>query len=344
MEVIKRKAYQFVSYYGYSGYKKPQDNFIQRSGIIVDRFKTFEEYRNSFQNRFFHFLERDVFNDTNKMINNSSIYNDSDDKKTHLLLYTHNELNTLIDKEINSDYLDIYHKTEKLCKEIKDDMNLLKLKQQERIKTKVYESENKQIDKEIEKIIKSMTEKVQLCEFNLKKLSSISNSHLSDMDRSIKDNIQITLSQKIHEFSLEFRKNEEQFMEKLKKLGTNSSVIDDEDTSTKDFENKYGNNFLNQDVKDKNLIKKNEAIDSFLASINKLSLIFKDLQLVTQEQGTILDRIDYNIEISIHNTQKAYKHISETNKLQQSNCFRNIILLLMSIIFFECIFLINKYL
>ena len=33
-------------------------------GIIRDQIKTFNEYRANFQNRFFHFLEKDIFDDS----------------------------------------------------------------------------------------------------------------------------------------------------------------------------------------------------------------------------------------------------------------------------------------
>jgi syntaxin 16 len=321
------------------------DNFFI-SGVICDKSAIFKEYRNSYQNRFFHFLEKDVFKDSNNLLKNSSIFNEyDDDKKEHLLSSTNIELKNLKDKSIKNNYLEIFHNTEELYKELNNDMNSLKKKQLERIKTKVYESENKQIDKEIEKIIKSMTQKVKSCEINIKEISSIPDSYLSNIHCKIKDNIKTTLSQKFHDFSCEFRKNNQQFMEDLQKLGTKSSIIDDEDTSLKDFDRKHSNNFFfMQDEENSELKIRNECINSLLSSINELTSIVKDLQTVVQEQGTILDRIDYNIDIAMDNTQKAYGHINEANKLQKQSCFRNTVLIIMFIIFFEFILLINKYL
>ena len=347
MEIIKQSTLSTLSYIPFNYFSSNQDNseqtdFTFKSIIINDRFNTFNEYRKSYQRRFFHFLSDDLFNDTNSLLENSSIFNDSDEKKVLLLSKKNIELNTLKNKD-NKDYLELFHNTEFLYKELKKDMDLLKRRQQDRIKTKVYESENKQIDKEIEKIIKSMTQKVKICEINIKQMASIPDTNLSDIDKKIKDNMKITLSQKIHDFSYDFKKNEQQFMEKLQELGNKSSVIDDEDKSIKEFDKKH-ENFFTQDKYDKKLKKKNECINSLVTSINELSSIFKDLQNVVQEQGTILDRIDYNIEIAIDNTKKAYTHISEANKLQGQSCFRNTTLILMFIIFVETMLLINKYL
>ena len=346
MEFIKSKALSPLSLIPFNYFSSNEENNDQtvyafNKGIIRNRFDLFSEYRNSFQNRFFHFLEKDIFKDSDSAIENSSIFNDTDDKKIHLLSSTNMELNTLKNKS-NTNYSDLFHKTELLYKELNKDMSLLKRKQQERIKTKVYESENKQIDKDIEKIVKTMTQKVKICEINIKEITSIPDSNLSSIDIKIKDNMRITLSQKIHDFSYDFRKNEQQFMEKLQKLGTNSSVIYDEDNSVKDFDKKHSNNFFF--LQNSQLEKRNECIDSLVNSISELSSIFKDLQTVVQEQGTILDRIDYNIDIAWENTKKAYGHISEADKLQKQSCFRNTTLIIMFIIFVESILLINKFL
>ena len=347
MEFIKNKGFSQIPFIPFNYFLKNNDDNIQslmfKSGVICNRFEEFKEHRNSFQNRFLQFFEKDIFKDGNSPIDNSSIFFNSDDKKTLLLSSSNIELNSLKNK--NNNYFEIFHNTENIYKELSNDMNLLKRKQQERIKTKVYESENKQIDKEIEKIIKSMTEKVKICEINLKEISSISDSFLSSIDIKIKENMKIKLSQKLHDFSYEFRKNEEKFVENLKQLGSKSSVINDEDTSVSDFDKKHSNNiYFMQDKTNSHLEKRNKDVESLISSINELSCIFKDLQIVVQEQGTILDRIDYNIDIAWDNTKKAYGHISEANNLQKQSCFRNTMIIIMLIVFFESILLINKFL
>jgi len=348
MEIIKQKTLSTLSsiplnYFISSQEDSDQPEYEKIEGVICDKFEKFCEYRKSYQNHFFHYLENDIFKESNSLLENS-ILNDSDEKRV-LLLSQKNielaELNALKNK--NSNFFELFHSTEFIYKELNNDMNLLRRRQQDRIKTKVYESENKQIDKEIEKIIKSMTNKVKLCEINIKQIAAIPDASLSDIDIKIKDNIKVNLSQKIHDFSYNFRKNEEQFMEKLQKLGSKSSVIDDEDNSIKEFDEKHKNIFLHDDS-DSQIKIRNDCLDSLVTSINELSSIFKDLQNVIHEQGTILDRIDYNIEIAMDNTKKAQKHIIEANNLQKQSCFKNSAIILLFIIFVESILLINKYL
>lgn len=46
-------------------------------------------------------------------------------------------------------------------------------------------------------------------------------------------------------------------------------------------------------------------INKLVETINELTGIFKQMAELVYEQGTILDRIDFNIEETLENTKKA---------------------------------------
>ena len=48
---------------------------------------------------------------------------------------------------------------------------------------------------------------------------------------------------------------------------------------------------------------RSNEIEELTKSINDLAVLFKDLSVLVIEQGTILDRIDYNIENAEKNTK-----------------------------------------
>ena len=63
---------------------------------------------------------------------------------------------------------------------------------------------------------------------------------------------------------------------------------------------------------------KDEEISHLVKSINDLASIFKDLSVLVVEQGTILDRIDHNIEQAKDDTEQAIKHIQEVHDKEKS--------------------------
>ena len=77
--------------------------------------------------------------------------------------------------------------------------------------------------------------------------------------------------------------------------------------------------------------------------MNNLASTFKDLKNLVVEQGTILDRIDYNIDLGFENVSKGKKKISDANESKKGSCFRNAILFLMIFIFAESIILLFKF-
>lgn len=59
-----------------------------------------------------------------------------------------------------------------------------------------------------------------------------------------------------------------------------------------------------------------------------MAVLFKDLSVLVVEQGTILDRIDYNISEAKESTTKANEHLEKTVKIEKSACSRNVIIFL----------------
>lgn len=209
--------------------------------------------------------------------------------------------------------------------------------QQRRIVPKFDDDENREIDAHIKELVISMTTKVRQCEDNIKKLNKISFN--SNIESGIKDNIQINLVDKLRTFTMNFRKNEETYMRNYKELV--GDKLDDDDNIL-DISHK-NSNFLQLDEDTNILAKRDEEINTLLNSINDLASIFKDLQMLVQEQGTILDRIDYNIETALDNSKEAHKHLVKANEYMKGNCFRNATLVIIIIIFIESILLIFKF-
>lgn len=66
-------------------------------------------------------------------------------------------------------------------------------------------------------------------------------------------------------------------------------------------------------------LEREEQIGSIVQSIADLRHIFKDLATMVQDQGTILDRIDYNIEQTQVQVQEGYKQLKKADSYQRAN-------------------------
>lgn len=204
---------------------------------------------------------------------------------------------------------------------------------------KFDETENKVIDKKIHEYVITMTFKVKKCEENIKQLSKL--TFTNQAEESIKNNMKKNLAEKIRDFTHEFRHNEEKYMKNYKELVGDTEPLDFDNKGVESGDSK--NDFLQLSEVDDRLKKRDEEITTLLRSIVELAQTFKDLQMLVQEQGTILDRIDYNIENALENTQVAHKELVKANDYMKKNCFRNVIMVLLFIVFVESVLILLKF-
>ncbi|KAF9974036.1 hypothetical protein BGZ73_002682 [Actinomortierella ambigua] len=90
------------------------------------------------------------------------------------------------------------------------------------------------------------------------------------------------------------------------------------------------------------ITQREQEINHIAKSIFQLADIFKDLQTMVIDQGTLLDRIDYNVEQTKSHMQDAVLELEEGEKYQKQARKRKIMLLLILIIVGLIIILIFK--
>lgn len=90
------------------------------------------------------------------------------------------------------------------------------------------------------------------------------------------------------------------------------------------------------------LEQRNREVAEIAKSITQLADIFKDLQTMVIDQGTILDSIEYNVEQTSKEVAEAVKELHIATQYQRSTGRRAWIFLLLLIIFGLVIVLIFK--
>merc|ERR1712190_196384 len=63
-------------------------------------------------------------------------------------------------------------------------------------------------------------------------------------------------------------------------------------------------------------------ITQIAASVNDLHTIFKELAVLVIDQGSILDRIDYNVEQVVHQAEQANKQLQKAERTKKGNSGR----------------------
>lgn len=90
------------------------------------------------------------------------------------------------------------------------------------------------------------------------------------------------------------------------------------------------------------IAQREREIEDIAQGIIELSDLFRDLQNMVIDQGTMLDRIDYNVERMNTDVKAADKELVVASGYQRKTTKRKIILLLILIIFGMIILLVIK--
>ena len=159
----------------------------------------------------------------------------------------------------------------------------------------------------------------------------------SGKDDVIRKNIQNSLANRIREQGVELRKIDDQIRPKSdEKVDTVEPVIQSEFQqfeSEQEFEHKP----------DLTLNKmRYEQIIGLSNSVSTLSELTRDLNSMVIDQGTIIDRIDHNIDSAIPKIEKGNSELKQATK-RQGTCKCKFILVLSLVLVVEIIILSVKH-
>ena len=228
--------------------------------------------------------------------------------------------------------------------------------------------EQKSLSRNIKKITYQLNKDLKNLEKNLQIYTSSDNCIENDesenstnfLQYQIKENMNQNLISQFYIFSKKFKLNQEIYSQKCIEL-----LIEDNDEDDKEKSNLYemneisttnsdGNDNIQKIDNDKNFLMKEEPnillkerdneFDKIVKGVSNLHEMFKDMTILVNEQGTILDRIDYNIDIGYDNVSRGKKKLHEANESKKGSCFRNAIMLLMLFVFIESMLILNKLL
>ena len=229
-------------------------------------------------------------------------------------------------------YMDIYEQCDNLLKDFDIEF---------RIVPNFKETESKLITQNIQMISSKMTIQLKKCRQLTKELKTLLAN--SDVDENVKINMYQNLLNRLAETTRALQINEEMQLQKYQEFnGVEDSFFNINNYDS--IETTQTQNFKSIDTKKIDVVKdRNKEIDQIVKTVNDLKEIFQEVSEMVIFQGTILDRIDYNIYQSRHNIRKGNREMEETHERIKSGCLRRLNQILIICIFIMSILIIFKF-
>ncbi|CAN1354966.1 SYP43 [Linum perenne] len=177
----------------------------------------------------------------------------------------------------------------------------------------------------IETLTQEITGHIKRSEMKLRRLSAGGPSE----DSNIRKNVQRSLATDLQSLSMELRKKQSTYLKRLRQQKEGRDGVDLE-------MNLNGNKTRVDD----------DSLDGMVVeSVNELAQIMKDLSVLVIDQGTIVDRIDYNVQTVATTVEKGLKQLQKAERTQKQGgmvmcatvlvimCFIMLVLLILKEIF-----------
>eukprot|EP00027_Filamoeba_sp_ATCC50430_P004481 CAMPEP_0168553028 /NCGR_PEP_ID=MMETSP0413-20121227/7033_1 /TAXON_ID=136452 /ORGANISM="Filamoeba nolandi, Strain NC-AS-23-1" /LENGTH=317 /DNA_ID=CAMNT_0008583685 /DNA_START=126 /DNA_END=1079 /DNA_ORIENTATION=- len=158
------------------------------------------------------------------------------------------------------------------------------------------------------------------------KVQRIGAEGVNKQEEPIKKNLQSAFASQLQEYSVQFRKMQKDYLQRLRGRQQKGKALFSIEEGENEDDLKFDVSFTEDQARmlaktEDAILEREQQIMQIAKSINELAAIFKDLAILVVEQGTILDRIDYNIEQTEHNTKEAISQLQQASKSQKS--YRN---------------------
>ena len=223
-------------------------------------------------------------------------------------------------------------------------------------------------EREIEALTNYVTKGFNACQRAIKRIDSMlrQQSSQSGADETMAKNLQISLATRVGEVSTLFRKKQSAYLKKLRTLGgmsspafgegrsgtpslaqnpyTDPAMMEEEAdrSSAQSTLQQTAQVRLRKGVMDTAIVQREREIEKIAQGVIDLSNIFQELNSMVIDQGSLLDRIDYNVERTVEHLEKAEKELVVATKYQRKGTRRLLILLLILLVVGMFILLLLK--
>jgi len=194
----------------------------------------------------------------------------------------------------------------------------------------------------IEKLTRDITDRFRTAERYLQRVGAATR-RAGGEEATVGANIQRSLAKRLQEMSMEFRQSQRKYLAEVQAQKSGGEV------NKFGIELGQGGDFFNTqqlavvDDLTEAVQSRDHEIQKIAQSIEELGQIFKELAVLVIDQGTILDRIDYNMEAVVEHTKTGIQQLEKAERHQKSARPMKCILCLVSLIGILLIILALKH-
>ncbi|OQD81174.1 hypothetical protein PENANT_c029G10617 [Penicillium antarcticum] len=221
----------------------------------------------------------------------------------------------------------------------------------------------KQDEGVIERLTQDITRAFHDCQRSIKRieamvLDSRAQGSVTSGEETMAKNIQISLAARVQEASARFRKKQSTYLRKLRDLEGIATPFDgaaqaqnpytDPSMMESDADRSFSQTMLQHTsqrstgTNDAAIAQREREINDIAKGIIELSDIFRELQGMIIDQGTMLDRIDYNVERMGTEVKAADKELKVATGYQRRTTKRKVMILLLLLVVGLIIVLVIK--
>lgn len=139
----------------------------------------------------------------------------------------------------------------------------------------------------------------------------------------VRENAQKGLATELKTLSMEFKNRQTKYMNDLQRRQAGAKGLLDEEAGgpqSRFIDTGFtASQMEDLDLMESNVGQRSEDIAKIAQSISDLHGIFKELAVHVIDQGTVLDRIDYNIEQVVYQSQEANTQLRKAEQSQKNN-------------------------
>eukprot|EP00871_Galdieria_phlegrea_P001135 jgi/Galph1/2021/GphlegSOOS_G686.1 len=231
------------------------------------------------------------------------------------------------------EWLDLYEELTVNIETVRKNLSQLETLQQSHLLPGFEERSEE--EQKISQLSRDSTLLLQRCEEKIRQLAAPKEDMtVSSDERILRNNAQKYFASKIQELSLSFRKNQKEYLRKLQGQNALLEETNEEDPLSfsldlEEFDPGFNEQQLMLMESSERLAEERQReIMKIAASINDLATIVKDIASLVIDQGTLLDRIDYNVEEIEVSTQGAVKQLEKAKRNQKKGLAFCLILIL----------------